>query len=75
MIEPLGSRTAPHCSYSATADSSIAKHASAIDASMICPDAPPASRAYRASRIPWKADCAASVSPSEIPDRGGASPG
>jgi hypothetical protein len=74
-IEPLGSRTAPHFSYSGTADSSIATQASAIEASTTWPLAPRASRAYRASTMPWNADCAASVSPSEIPGRGGAWPG
>jgi hypothetical protein len=75
MIDPLGSRTAPHLSYSGTADSSIATQASVIEASITWPEAPRASRAYSASRMPWKADWAASVSPSEIPGRGGACPG
>lgn len=72
---PVGWRTVPVFSYSTTADSSIAKHASVIDASTTCPLAPRASRAYSASMMPWNADWAASVSPSEIPDRGGAWPG
>ena len=72
---PLGSRTTPHLSYSGTVDSSIEKHASRIAASTTWPVAPRASRAYRASRMPWKQDCAARVSPSEMPQRGGAWPG
>ena len=69
---PVGSRTKPTLSYSTVSDSVIAKQASAIAASTTWPVAPRASRAYSAIRIPWNADCAASVSPSEMPERGGA---
>ena len=73
--EPLGSRVTPALAKSGTSDSVMAKQASRIDASTTWPAAPRASRAYRASRIPWKADQAASESPSEMPHRGGAWPG
>ena len=69
---PVGLRIVPVFSYSRTVDSITAKHASVIDASTTWPVAPRASRAYRASRMPWNADCAASVSPRLRPVRGGA---